>query len=78
MMRVEKTEIQRVIHDEPAFSQMFVSHILDKNARVEEDLSIGFSTQPKNDLRDCYCFWPILERKATGANSRKDQSGDAR
>ena len=38
MMRVEKTEIQRVIHDEPAFSQMFVSHILMRNARIEEDL----------------------------------------
>jgi CRP/FNR family cyclic AMP-dependent transcriptional regulator len=37
-MRVEKTEIQRVIHDEPAFSEMFVSHILTRNARVEEDL----------------------------------------
>ena len=38
IMRVEKTEIQRVIRDEPAFSQMFVSHILERNARVEEDL----------------------------------------
>jgi CRP/FNR family transcriptional regulator, cyclic AMP receptor protein len=38
MMRVEKTEIQRVIRDEPAFSQMFVSHMLQRNARVEEDL----------------------------------------
>ena len=37
-MRVEKTEIQRVIRDEPAFSQMFVAHILERNARVEEDL----------------------------------------
>jgi CRP/FNR family transcriptional regulator, cyclic AMP receptor protein len=37
-MRVEKAEIQRVIHDEPAFSEMFVSHILTRNARVEEDL----------------------------------------
>jgi len=37
-MRVAKTEIQRVIHDEPAFSEMFVSHILTRNARVEEDL----------------------------------------
>ena len=32
------TEIQRVLHDEPAFSQMFVSHVLVRNARVEEDL----------------------------------------
>jgi CRP/FNR family transcriptional regulator, cyclic AMP receptor protein len=37
-MRVEKTEMQRVLKDEPAFSQMFVSHILARNARVEEDL----------------------------------------
>jgi CRP-like cAMP-binding protein len=37
-MRVQKSEIQRVIHDEPAFSQMFVTHILSRNARVEEDL----------------------------------------
>ena len=38
-MRVAKTEIQRVLQDEPAFSQMFVSHILARNARVEEDLA---------------------------------------
>jgi CRP-like cAMP-binding protein len=38
IMRVEKTEIQRVLQDEPAFSQMFVSHVLARNARVEEDL----------------------------------------
>ena len=37
-MQVEKTEIQRVLKDEAAFSQMFVSHILTRNARVEEDL----------------------------------------
>jgi CRP/FNR family transcriptional regulator, cyclic AMP receptor protein len=37
-MRVEKTEIQRVLHNEPAFSHMFISHILARNARVEEDL----------------------------------------
>jgi len=37
-MRVEKSEIMRVLHDEPTFSQMFVSHILARNARVEEDL----------------------------------------
>jgi CRP-like cAMP-binding protein len=37
-MRVAKTEIQRVLREEPTFSQMFMSHILAKNARVEEDL----------------------------------------
>ena len=37
-MRVAKKEIQRVIRDEPAFSEMFASHVLARNARVEEDL----------------------------------------
>ena len=37
-MKVEKAEIQRVLHDETAFAQMFISHILARNARVEEDL----------------------------------------
>nr|WP_237180067.1 Crp/Fnr family transcriptional regulator [Rhodoplanes sp. Z2-YC6860] len=37
-MRVTKTEIQRLLQDEPTFSQMFVSHLLVRNARIEEDL----------------------------------------
>ena len=37
-MRVDKAEILRVLQDEPAFSEMFISHILARNARVEEDL----------------------------------------
>ncbi len=37
-MRIEKAEIMRVLQDEPASSQMFVAHVLTKNARVEEDL----------------------------------------
>ena len=38
VMRVDKAEIRRVLLDEPAFSQMFVSHVLARNARVEGDL----------------------------------------
>ena len=38
VMRVELAEIRRVLSNEPAFSQMFVAHILARNARVEEDL----------------------------------------
>lgn len=37
-MRVDKTELLQVLQDEPTFSQMFISHILTRNARVEEDL----------------------------------------
>jgi CRP/FNR family cyclic AMP-dependent transcriptional regulator len=38
IMRVETAEIRRVLKDEPAFSQMFVAHVLARNARVEESL----------------------------------------
>jgi CRP/FNR family cyclic AMP-dependent transcriptional regulator len=38
IMRVERTEMLQVLRDEPAFSEMFISHILARNARVEEDL----------------------------------------
>jgi CRP-like cAMP-binding protein len=37
-MQVNRTELMRVLKDESAFSQMFVSHILARNARIEEDL----------------------------------------
>ena len=37
-MRVEIVEIQRVLQGEPTFSQMFITHILMRNARVEADL----------------------------------------
>jgi CRP/FNR family cyclic AMP-dependent transcriptional regulator len=38
IMRVEKAAMIRVLHDEPAFSEMFVSHLLTRTVRVEEDL----------------------------------------
>src|SRR5438046_5167357 len=37
-MSLEKATIMRVIHDEPAFSEMFIAHLLVRTARVEEDL----------------------------------------
>jgi CRP/FNR family cyclic AMP-dependent transcriptional regulator len=38
VMRVDKEEIQRLLREEPTFSQMFVWHVLARTARVEEDL----------------------------------------
>lgn len=38
IMRLAKTAIMRVLREEPEFSDMFLSHILARNARVEEDL----------------------------------------
>ena len=38
IMRLEKAGVVRVLHDEPAFSEMFVSHLLARTIRVEADL----------------------------------------
>jgi CRP/FNR family cyclic AMP-dependent transcriptional regulator len=36
--RMAKTDINRLIHREPAFAELFISHLLARNVRVEEDL----------------------------------------
>jgi CRP/FNR family transcriptional regulator, cyclic AMP receptor protein len=36
--RMGKKNITRVIHKEPAFAELFISHLLARNSRVEEDL----------------------------------------
>jgi len=38
IMRIEKQAMIRVIHDEPAFSEVFIAYLLSRNLRVEEDL----------------------------------------
>jgi CRP-like cAMP-binding protein len=36
--RILKADITRVIHEEPAFAELFIAHLLARNSRVEEDL----------------------------------------
>jgi len=38
VMRVGKTEMIRVLHEEPTFAERFMTHLLTRNSRVEEDL----------------------------------------
>jgi CRP/FNR family cyclic AMP-dependent transcriptional regulator len=38
VMRFEKAAILQALHAEPAFSELFLTHILARNIRVEEDL----------------------------------------
>ena len=36
--RISKADITRVSHEEPAFAELFIAHLLARNSRVEEDL----------------------------------------
>src|ERR1700716_4500942 len=38
IMRLEKAAIVRVIHQEPAFSELFIAHLLGRTIRIEADL----------------------------------------
>ena len=77
IMRVDKAEISRVLQTEPAFSQMFVSHILARNARIEEDLvdqlfqfdrkAVGSGSAAVGEFR---------QGRPPRADQRKDKPGD--
>ena len=38
IVRIATVDITRVIHEEPAFAELFIAHLLARNSRVEEDL----------------------------------------
>ena len=38
VLRLEKAEMIRVLHDEPVFSELFLRYLLSRNIRIEEDL----------------------------------------
>jgi CRP-like cAMP-binding protein len=38
IVRITKADVTRVIHEEPAFAELFIAHLLARNSRVEEDL----------------------------------------
>jgi CRP/FNR family cyclic AMP-dependent transcriptional regulator len=38
VMRLEKAGVIRLLHDQPAFSELFLHHLLSRNIRIEEDL----------------------------------------
>jgi CRP-like cAMP-binding protein len=38
IMRLEKSSVVRLIHDEPTFSELFLRYLLSRNIRIEEDL----------------------------------------
>jgi CRP/FNR family cyclic AMP-dependent transcriptional regulator len=38
LLRIEKADMARMLHDQPAFSDRFIAHMLARNIRIEEDL----------------------------------------
>jgi CRP/FNR family cyclic AMP-dependent transcriptional regulator len=38
LVRIDKQAMIRVLHDEPAFSELFLAYLLSRNIRIQEDL----------------------------------------
>ena len=38
LMKLEKTVVIRLLHEEPLFSDLFLAHLLSRNIKIEEDL----------------------------------------
>jgi CRP/FNR family cyclic AMP-dependent transcriptional regulator len=38
LVRIEKDVMIRLLHEEPAFSELFLTHLLSRNIRIQEDL----------------------------------------
>ena len=38
VVRIDKAAMIRVLHDEPTFAQLFMTHLLTRNVRIQEDL----------------------------------------
>ncbi len=62
IMRLEKKAIIRVIHEEPDFAEMFISHLLDRTTRIEADLVDQLFNSSENVLPGCCCCWPNLAK----------------
>ena len=69
IVQIAKADITRVIHEEPAFAELFIAHLLARNGRVEADLSINCSIRARNGWRGSFCFWRILARKVGRSQS---------
>ena len=49
VVRLKKAAMVRVLHDESAFSELFLAHLLSRNVRIEEDLvgQLFYSTEKR-------------------------------
>ena len=72
IMRLEKGVIVRILHDEPAFSEMFVAHLLARTIRVEEDLVDQlFNSSEKRLARALLLLANFGKRRQTRAASAR-------
>ena len=78
IMRFEKATLQRVLHVEPDFSECFISHLLARNSRIEEDLVDQlFNSSEKRLARVLLLMANFGKEGKPGRIYNEHKSGDA-
>ena len=70
IVRIAKVDITRVIHEEPAFAELFMSHLLARNSRVEADLvdQLFNSSEKRLAVVDSPASGEFWQGRSAGAN----------
>ena len=69
LLIVPKAQMIQLLRDEASFSNRFITFMLARNIRIEEDLVDQFSTRAKSAWRARCCCWPGTAWK-TGPRER--------
>jgi CRP-like cAMP-binding protein len=78
IVEVQKTTMMRVLNDEPAFAASFITHLLTRNLRIEEDLIDHlFNPSEKRLARILLLLAELRQGIAVRASRRRHQPGNA-
>jgi CRP/FNR family transcriptional regulator, cyclic AMP receptor protein len=67
IVRIEKSAMVRVLHEEPMFSKLFLSYLLSRNIRIEEDLLDQFFDSSEKRLARVLLLLAHFEKKSNKA-----------
>jgi CRP-like cAMP-binding protein len=77
VLRLPKTAALRAIHNNPAFAELFVTHLLTRNIRIEEDLVDQlFNSSEKRLARLLLLLANFRQRGQARTNHSEDQPGN--
>ena len=76
VIELKKETAVRVLHNEPAFSELFLAHLLSRNIRIEEDLVDQLFNSSEKRLARASPAGELREGRQAREGSREDQPGN--
>jgi CRP/FNR family cyclic AMP-dependent transcriptional regulator len=79
IMRLEKAGVIRLLHEQPAFSELLLHHLLSRNIRIEEDLvdQLVQLQRKASGAGACLLLANFGKERQTRAGDSQNQPGDA-